>query len=460
MRKKSLFWLTLTLSALLTLIAACGTGTSTSNPTTAQHTSSNVAHPVATVPAGEDLYVLDGYTPFGSSPATQQIVAFHPGSTNPATLVTLPAGLTSQDHQRLYTATAANGQTTIAILNTRTGKTLHSFAIAGTYSTAGQSFENAVISPDGRWLALRQLGQGSNSTTIALVDTQARRQVKTIQLDGSFDLDAISSKGGMLYLLQDLKDVSGHYYVRAYNIRASQLLSVIIADKSELNDPRMVGTALTRQTSANGSFAYTLYIDTAHNRAFVHILPLSDEQEAGGPNQLPVPQFARCIDLPVGKSADLLRYYTLVLSADGGTLYAVNGALGSVTEIGLSQDEYNIFSNNIVLQNNFDPGRISMTNSDKTRVLRNGAVLSRDNTTLYFTGVNGIWAVDANTLQVKAHYLAQQAFTGLASSADGHILYAVDPSQGILLLNAATGQTQRVIQGPARTPWGIEWINN
>src|SRR6266567_9155797 len=126
MQKRSLFWLTLTLSALLTLIAACGTGTSTSNPTTVQNAPSNAAHPVATtmhpvatVPAGENLYVLDGYTPSGSSSTKQQIVAFHPGSVNPVPLVTLPAGLTSQDHQRLYTATAANGQTTIAILNTR-----------------------------------------------------------------------------------------------------------------------------------------------------------------------------------------------------------------------------------------------------------------------------------------------------------------------------------------------------
>jgi hypothetical protein len=459
MQKRYLFWLTLTLSALLTLIAACGTGTSTSNPTTVQNAPSKAAHPVATVPAGENLYVLDGYTPSGSSSTKQQIVAFHPGSTNPVTLVTLPAGLTSQDHQRLYTATAANGQTTIAILNTRTGKTLHSFAISGIYSTAGQSFENAVISPDGRWLALRQLGQSSNQTTIALVDTQAMSVNKNIQLNGDFYLDATSPHGGIIYLLQYLNDISNHYYVRAYDTHANQLLPVIIADKSELNDPRMIGTALTRQMPRDGDTAYTLYIDTRSNKAFVHILPLVDRPDPGGPNTPPAPQFARCLDLPVGKSPDLLRYYTLTLSPKGDTLYAANGALGIVVEISLSPD-YVIFSDNIASQNNFDPGHLNMTSSATTRVLHNGAVFSQDGSMLYFIGVDGIWAVSTADLEAKAHYLAQQAFTGLASSADGRILYAVDPAQGILLLNTATGQTQQVIQGPARTPWGIEWINN
>ena len=51
----------------------------------------------------------------------------------------------------------------------------------------------------------------------------------------------------------------------------------------------MTGSALTRQMSNDGTQAYTLYIDTAHNIAFVHILPL----DASFP-------FARCVDLAAG----------------------------------------------------------------------------------------------------------------------------------------------------------------
>src|ERR1700716_4261827 len=91
MRKKSTLGLMLLLSALLTFMAACGTNSTISKTTLA---------PQATVPTGENIYVLDGYTPQGSTGIGQHIVAFHPGSANPAALVSLPAGLTSLDHQR------------------------------------------------------------------------------------------------------------------------------------------------------------------------------------------------------------------------------------------------------------------------------------------------------------------------------------------------------------------------
>ncbi|MFL5696520.1 MAG: hypothetical protein ACJ797_05380 [Ktedonobacteraceae bacterium] len=61
---------------------------------------------------------------------------------------------------------------------------------------------------------------------------------------------------------------------------------------------------------------------------------------------------------------------------------------------------------------------------------------------------------------MHSHYLTQQALTGVALSADSRTLYAVDPAHGITLLNAATGQPQQVVQGPAHNPGGIEWITN
>src|SRR5438105_12694643 len=92
MQKKPALWYTLILSGLLVLVAACGSKTPFSSSSA-----------TATVPVGENIYVLDGYA--GSTGAGQHIVAFHPGNANPTALVSLPAGLTSMDHQRLYTAT-------------------------------------------------------------------------------------------------------------------------------------------------------------------------------------------------------------------------------------------------------------------------------------------------------------------------------------------------------------------
>ncbi len=441
MPKKSTSWLIVMLSMLLPLVAACGTGASTGTSLSG----------MVTVPHGENLYVLDGYSPLGTNSSGQQIVAFHPGSANPAALLTLPVGLTSMDHRTLYMATAKGGQTTISVINTQSGSSIRSLVIQGNYTTAGQSFTNAVLSFNGKWLALRELGRAGNETTIALVNTQAGKLVKTIRLNGNFDLDAVNPDGNRIYLLERLNDGSGHYYVRLYDVTENQLYQYPIVDKTEINDPRMTGTALARQMASDGTMVYTLYIDTARNVAFVHILPLTGDLLG-----------ARCVVLPAGKSADLLHYYTLILSSDGTTLYAANGALGVANAIELSGND--IFDDKVAGTSRFNPGNINAASGDKTQALYNGAALSPDQKTLYFVGQQGVWAINTSDLLAQrnnfAHYLTRHSLTGIALSSDGRTLYAVDPANGITLLNAGTGQPQQVIQGPAHAPWGIEWITN
>lgn len=447
MTKKSSVWLTVLLCMLLPLVAACGagllaTGTSTS-------TSGNQQTKVALSP-GENMYVLDGYTPQGVTNANQRIVVFHPGDTRQA--YTLPSGLTSLDHRLLIATQTHAAQTTVSVMDTRSGATLRALTLAGTYATAGQEFNNGVVSYDGHWLALRRLDAPAGSTTIALIDAQAGKLLKTVHLNGNFDLDALSSDGNGLYLLQRLNGGTGHYYVQLYMIASDRLYGTPIVDKSELNDPNMTGTAVARQVAKYGAETYTLYIDTYHNIAFVHILPL----DIGFP-------FARCITLPVGKSPDLLRYYTLTLSSDGQTLYAANGALGVVTAISLNPDNSsNIYNDQIVATDHFNPNVTSVTSTDTSRVLRNGAALSSDQSTLYFAGLHGIWSVKTRDLtggRATFHQaLAQQSFTGIALSADGKTLYAVDPTSGITAFNVIGAQTQQELQVPARAPWDIEWM--
>ena len=201
----------------------------------------------------------------------------------------------------------------------------------------------------------------------------------------------------------------------------------------------------------DGRYAYTLYVHAGRNIAFVHILPMNQSN----PNN--PPYFARCIELPVGKSGDLLRYYTLALSDDGTRLYAVNAALGKVSMINL---DAGIFDDDIRNTIYFNVDNISITNSDKARMLHNAAALSSDQKTLYVAGMRGIWAIDTSTLNVREHYATSQVFTGLALSADGKTLYGVYPASGITLVNVTSGQTQQIAQSPAHTPWGIEWIAN
>src|SRR6266702_4482735 len=445
MKKRSFIWPGMFLSLLL--VTACA-GTSLQK--------SSTSHPAAH-PAGEELYILENNTRAGSKEIAQHIVALQLGTTNSTARLTLPAGLTDLKHQRLYIATPfSNGsvRTTISIIDTSSGATVRTLNIPGNYSTADRGYADSMLSGDGRWIALRAQNTPEGSTSIALVDTQVGKFVKSVHLNGDFTLDAVSPKGTMLYLLEYYQAGTSHYNVRAYDVNANQLLDGSIVDMNDLGD-KMQGVALARQVSDEGDMAYTLYINPVTNKAFIHILWLTDTVN----NSVPFPAIARCLDLPVGNSSALLHYYTLTLSHDGNTLYAVNAALGTVATINLDlgQNSYQLWLIGNAKINHFNAGNSVVTAAGKARELHNGAVLSRDQNLLYVAGLHGIWVINTNTLQVQDEYLKQQDFTGLALSGDGHTLYGVDPTAGITLLDSSSGETRSVIKGVIQAPWGIEW---
>lgn len=422
--------LTLLLCGLLLALSACGQTQS----------ASTISSTPANIPQGEMLYVLDGSVSSGT--AGQHIVSFHPGTT---LSTSLPTGLLSQDHQHIYTANPQGTHTTITITNTQGSTATRTFTIAGTYSTANSDYTKSVLSANGRWLALRQLEQTTTKSTFALVDTQKATLAKTFTVQGDFDLDAVSPNGSRVFLLERLHDTTGHYYVRRYDVASNHLFQGIIADKSEINDPRMLGSGLTRQMAQDGSRAYTLYTDTGSNIAFVHILPLDSNFNG-----------ARCINLPTGKSSALLSYYTLALSADGSLLYATNAALG--VTIVISVTDKDAFSDDIVTTIHFSPLNAQLPSNKTMRTLYNGAALSSDQSMLYALGTRGIVAIHLADEKMKQSYASQQTFTGIALSTDNKTLYAVSPNEGITLINLQSGQTQQMTPSPAQNPWGIEWI--
>jgi MprA protease rhombosortase-interaction domain-containing protein len=120
-------------------------------------------------------------------------------------------------------------------------------------------------------------------------------------LRGDFSFDAISPDGDSLYLIQytSAKDPS-RYAVRAYDLAADRLLAAPVVDPRERGEA-MRGSPITRYTSRDGRWAYTLY-DGAGTEPFVHALDTVDRQ-------------ARCIDLPMLEGRRDL--YTLRLTGGG-----------------------------------------------------------------------------------------------------------------------------------------------
>ncbi len=364
MKKHLYVWLTLLL--LLPCAAACGNAAP-------QQSNQPGPTPSATPGTSSELYILDNA---GQAAGARHIVALPMGSAHPAARLTLPAGLTDLDHQRVYIASPAAGtdaRTTISVLDTRSGRPVRTVTIAGSYSTADQGTTDSMLSGDGHWLALREQHPPVGATVIALLDTVQGKLVKTIHLIGNFTLDAVSPQGTMLYLLEYYEAGTSHYNVRAYDVQSGQLLQGDIADKNDL-DEKMQGAFLTRWLSADGTMAYTLYINSEQNKAFIHILWLTDST-AG----TPFPMLARCADLPVGKDAALLRYYTLALSQDGQTLYAANAALGLMASLNLSPglNSHQLWEIPAVRSGHFTPDSAASATPAQSQALSYGSALSR-----------------------------------------------------------------------------------
>ena len=190
--------------------------------------------------------------------------------------------------------------------------------------TIGNGFATGLgLSRDGRALVLASTaGAYASPTRFLVVDPKSMKALRTITLGGFFSFDALSPDASKMYLIQygSAGDLS-RYIVRAYDMRTNRLLPGKIADRSEA-EKTMAGYAMTRTTSANGRWVYTLY-QKPSGEPFVHAL---DTVHAA----------AYCIDLPKNRGL-----YNLVLSLrNGGRTLAVhwrsgrpwlNVALGSWT---------------------------------------------------------------------------------------------------------------------------------
>jgi hypothetical protein len=128
------------------------------------------------------------------------------------------------------------------------------------------------LSADGETLVLTQpnLRLRRPTTRLAIFDTQNLAPLDRIKLDGAVSFDAISPDGERLYFINYLsrRDPT-EYEVRTYDVDSSRLLRQPIVDPEESGD-QMYGWAVTRATSPDGRWAYTLY--QGRDEDFIHAL--------------------------------------------------------------------------------------------------------------------------------------------------------------------------------------------
>jgi DNA-binding beta-propeller fold protein YncE len=140
------------------------------------------------------------------------------------------------------------------------------------------------------------------------------------------------------------------------------------------------------------------------------------------------------------KSSDFEKYllWSLALTPDGSTLYAVNPALGIVDEIDARQ--MSLRRTGQITVSRADHGALArlggllFPSADAKRYVVGGAVLSPDRRVLYAAAHDGISVVDTVTLGSRQVWQTKHWFDYLALSADGSRLYAIDNANSALVM--------------------------
>ena len=216
---------------------------------------------------------------------------------------------------RYVTLPVAGRGTVVARVDPAGGRVLGSRPLAGDFTIPAVAYDGSAsgLSADGRILVLIEPRQSfpRAETTFTVLSTPRLRPLRVVRLRGDFSFDAISSRGSLMYLIQyTVPTDASRYLVRAYDLHTGRLIAKPVTDPREQVD-KIRGSPITRTSSTDGRFAYTLY-DGAGSTPFIHALDTSR-------------QTAHCIDLAMLVGSTHLWQLRLTLTNHGDTLTVHNG---------------------------------------------------------------------------------------------------------------------------------------
>jgi hypothetical protein len=174
-----------------------------------------------------------------------------------------------------YLAVADRGRTMVEQIQVAGVHVLRARSLRGVWTVPGVALDGTPggLSADGKTLVLSGPVAWGNAkwSDFEVVRTSDLASVQRVHLRGSFSYDALSPDGSRLYLIQHVQDpMLSRYVVRAYDLVRRRLLPGRIADRAQRGWV-MTGYPLTRATSADGRWVYTLYSHPG-GTPFVHAL--------------------------------------------------------------------------------------------------------------------------------------------------------------------------------------------
>lgn len=218
-----------------------------------------------------------------------------------------------------YVAFPAARSTTVAAVRRQDGRVLRYATVTGSLGVPQVAFDGTTegVSRDGRTLVLAGYAGAGRETRFAVLRTMPLRLRKTIRLRGSWSFDALSPDGRTLYAIEYLgTGPNPTYNVRAVSLVTGRPVGGPIVDKRE-PDEKMNGSPWARTRSADGDWAYTLYVKP-NGTAFVHALDTARAR-------------AFCVDLPWRSSSRALT--GVRLSVEGGSLILSKPGVGKLAVV-------------------------------------------------------------------------------------------------------------------------------
>jgi hypothetical protein len=213
-------------------------------------------------------------------------------------------------------------ETSLAAVRVGSGRVLRYASLPGLFGIPLIAYDGTTggLSRDGRTLVLADV-EGGAASRFAVVRTRTLRTARIVALRGRWAFDALSPDGRTLYAIEYLTPTGvTRYRVRAVDLETGVVRPGAIVDRRE-PDEQMGGLPVTRATSRDGVWAYTLYRnDAAH--AFVHAL----DTRRG---------VAFCIDLPwhgrrAQQAVDSVR---MLLTRDGRRVLLRQPRVGALASI-------------------------------------------------------------------------------------------------------------------------------
>jgi hypothetical protein len=230
-----------------------------------------------------------------------------------------------------YVAVPAGNSTALQVIRRHDGRVLNFMSLNGAWGIPLVAFDGTTdgLMADGRTLLLGEATGGPGlrkHSTFAFVDMKKMKVVRKLRLPGHHVFDALSPDGRYLYFIQYVSaQDSNRYRVRAYDLRAGHLLTNPVVDKRE-SETAMQGAPISRVTSHDGSWAYTLY--GGPDETFIHAL---DTLNAG----------AVCIDLPWKTQPKRLFEFRIRHAGEGRLI--VRGPRGRTLAV-VNQDNLHVVS--------------------------------------------------------------------------------------------------------------------